>query len=223
MAIILGENVPRVRALFAADDGDANEAEAEDALAAAAASAREAGAGERATRAVGRAATTGRETATGRGHMAGAGEEAALSAVRRREAGAGAAGARRAQVAGAGTPTPGRAASGASTRAVGRPAPAATPQAAAAEGTPVELDGAESIALSPAEVRWLQTLRADYALSDREAQVAVLIAQGRSKAAIARHLYVSENTVRTHAKNAYAKLGVRSKAELAELLEDLGE
>ena len=215
MAIILGENVPRVRALFAADDGDADEAEAEDARAAA--SAREAGAGEGATRVAGRAATTGRR------HMAGADEEAALSAERRREAGVGAASARRAQAAGAGTPTPGRAMPATGTRAIGRPAPAAMPQAAAAEGAPLELDGAESIALSPAEVRWLQTLRADYALSDREAQVAVLIAQGRSKAAIARHLYVSENTVRTHAKNAYAKLGVRSKTELAEFLEGLGE
>ena len=94
----------------------------------------------------------------------------------------------------------------------------------AATGTSVsfDLDGADAIALSPAEVARLECLRADFGLSEREAQVAVLIAQGRSKAAIARCLYVSENTVRTHAKNAYSKLGVCSKTELEVLLETLG-
>lgn len=94
----------------------------------------------------------------------------------------------------------------------------------AAMGTSVsfDLDGADAIALSPAEVARLGCLRADFGLSEREAQVAVLIAQGRSKAAIARCLYVSENTVRTHAKNAYSKLGVCSKTELEALLETLG-
>ena len=86
-----------------------------------------------------------------------------------------------------------------------------------------DLDGADAIALSPAEVARLECLRADFGLSEREAQVAVLIAQGRSKAAIARCLYVSENTVRTHAKNAYSKLGVCSKTELEALLETLGK
>ena len=96
--------------------------------------------------------------------------------------------------------------------------------AGAAMGTSVsfDLDGADAIALSPAEVARLGCLRADFGLSEREAQVAVLIAQGRSKAAIARCLYVSENTVRTHAKNAYSKLGVCSKTELEALLETLG-
>ena len=94
----------------------------------------------------------------------------------------------------------------------------------AATGTPasLDIDGADAIALSPAEVARLECLRADFGLSEREAQVAVLIAQGRSKAAIARCLYVSENTVRTHAKNAYSKLGVCSKMELEALLETLG-
>ena len=87
----------------------------------------------------------------------------------------------------------------------------------------LDLDGADAIALSPVEVARLECLRADFGLSEREAQVAVLIAQGRSKAAIARCLYVSENTVRTHAKNAYSKLGVCSKTELEALLETLGK
>ena len=60
-------------------------------------------------------------------------------------------------------------------------------------------------------------LRDTFDLSERETQVALLIAQGRSKAYIAEALFLSENTVRTHAKNVYAKLGVHSKQELIDL------
>ena len=98
----------------------------------------------------------------------------------------------------------------------GAACPPASPDPAAAG-----LSGVEEIALSPAELAREERLRADFGLSAREAQVAVLIAQGRSKAAIARQLYVSENTVRTHAKNAYSKLGVCSKTELEALLRGL--
>ena len=99
----------------------------------------------------------------------------------------------------------------------GAACPPASPDPAGAAG----LSGVEEIALSPAELAREERLRADFGLSAREAQVAVLIAQGRSKAAIARQLYVSENTVRTHAKNAYSKLGVCSKTELEALLRGL--
>lgn len=57
-------------------------------------------------------------------------------------------------------------------------------------------------------------------LSERETEVALLIAQGRSKAYIADALCLSENTVRTHAKNVYTKLGVHSKQELIDLLQN---
>lgn len=72
---------------------------------------------------------------------------------------------------------------------------------------------------TPAEARLARRLQETWGLTEREAQVAVLLAQGRSKAAVAKRLYVTENTVRTHAKNVYAKLGVSSKQELARLLE----
>ena len=62
-------------------------------------------------------------------------------------------------------------------------------------------------------------LRARFGLSKREAQVAALIAMGRSKIYIAEHLFIADNTVRTHAKNAYAKLGVHSNQELIDLIE----
>lgn len=64
-----------------------------------------------------------------------------------------------------------------------------------------------------------EALRNCYGLSEREMQIALLIAQGRSKAHIADQLFVTENTVRTHAKNAYAKLDVHSKQELIDLFE----
>ena len=59
-----------------------------------------------------------------------------------------------------------------------------------------------------------------FGLSNREAEVAALIAQGRSKNYIAETLFVSQNTVRTHAKNAYAKLDVHSNQELIDLVRD---
>ena len=213
MAIILGENVPRVRALFAADDEGRASAE----------STRGEGAGMLAAGECERSAS-GTRVASGRGGTrAGADANSARARTPGHASGTGAGGANTRRAGGAGATTPGRAGSAGATIPGGTQTAAGGQAATGAEDAPVELDGAESIALSPTEVRWLQTLRANYALSDREAQVAVLIAQGRSKAAIARHLYVSENTVRTHAKNAYAKLGVRSKTELAEFLEGLGE
>ena len=61
-------------------------------------------------------------------------------------------------------------------------------------------------------------LKQTFGLSNREAEVAALIAQGRSKTYIAEALYVTENTVRTHAKNAYAKLGIHSNQELIDIV-----
>lgn len=53
----------------------------------------------------------------------------------------------------------------------------------------------------------------------REAEVCSLIASGRNKTAVAEYLSLSENTVRTHSKNAYAELGVHTKEEPVELIE----
>jgi DNA-binding CsgD family transcriptional regulator len=51
-------------------------------------------------------------------------------------------------------------------------------------------------------------------LSRREIEVVGMIADGRTSGEIARDLNVSENTVRTHVRNAMAKLDVRSRAQL---------
>ncbi len=50
--------------------------------------------------------------------------------------------------------------------------------------------------------------------------MASLLAQGRSKVAIAERLFLSENTVRTHARNLYAKLDVHSRQELLDVIEE---
>jgi len=52
-------------------------------------------------------------------------------------------------------------------------------------------------------------------LTPREADVLDLLRQGRSNAEIALALHVSIETVRTHRRNIYRKLGVRTRRELA--------
>jgi ATP/maltotriose-dependent transcriptional regulator MalT len=56
------------------------------------------------------------------------------------------------------------------------------------------------------------------ALSSMERQVAELAAHGRSNKAIAAELHVTVHTVEKHLSHIYAKIGVRSRGELAHLL-----
>ncbi|HEY1511682.1 MAG TPA: response regulator transcription factor [Solirubrobacteraceae bacterium] len=51
-------------------------------------------------------------------------------------------------------------------------------------------------------------------LTPREAEVAELLQSGRSNAEIASTLHVSVETVRTHARRIYRKLGVKTRREL---------
>ncbi|WP_411575046.1 LuxR C-terminal-related transcriptional regulator [Streptomyces fradiae] len=53
---------------------------------------------------------------------------------------------------------------------------------------------------------------ADRALSAREREVLELVARGTSNRGIARELFISEATVKTHLTHLYAKLGVRDRA-----------
>jgi DNA-binding NarL/FixJ family response regulator len=50
-------------------------------------------------------------------------------------------------------------------------------------------------------------------LTSREAEVLRLIAEGRSNAEIARTLYISAATVKTHINNLFAKAGLRDRAQ----------
>ena len=74
-----------------------------------------------------------------------------------------------------------------------------------------EFDGALEARCSALSVRMC--------LTEREGEIVVLLARGRTKAHIAKTLYVTENTVRSHVRNIYAKLGVHTRQELIDLIE----
>lgn len=58
-----------------------------------------------------------------------------------------------------------------------------------------------------------------FCLTARETDVLRLLARGYSGVAIQERLCVSRNTVKTHVRNVYAKLGVHSQQELIDLVE----
>jgi LuxR family maltose regulon positive regulatory protein len=60
------------------------------------------------------------------------------------------------------------------------------------------------------------------ALTDREIHVLKLVAQGKSNAALAQELFVSENTVRTHMRNISSKLDTRNRTEAVARARDQG-
>lgn len=49
-------------------------------------------------------------------------------------------------------------------------------------------------------------------LSTQERQILRLAAEGHSNGAIGRHLYLSEDTVKTHTRRIYARLGANGRA-----------
>jgi DNA-binding NarL/FixJ family response regulator len=57
-------------------------------------------------------------------------------------------------------------------------------------------------------------------LSSREREILVTVIMGLSNGEIARRLHISENTVKSHLASIFEKLGVRSRAEAAELVTD---
>lgn len=64
-----------------------------------------------------------------------------------------------------------------------------------------------------------ERLKKTYRLTTREAEVLELFARGRDLPRIAETLYVSQNTIRTHSRNLYRKLGVSSKQDALDMLE----
>lgn len=55
-------------------------------------------------------------------------------------------------------------------------------------------------------------------LTDRESEIANLLLKGKTYRMIAGELNISENTVKTHVKNIYSKVGVQSRTELMSLV-----
>lgn len=80
------------------------------------------------------------------------------------------------------------------------------------------LDGAKESTLGAC--RRLQKI---FGLSDRETEIAFLLAQGRSRPYIREKLFISKNTVATHIKHIYRKLGIHSREDLIDLVAQLAE
>lgn len=66
-------------------------------------------------------------------------------------------------------------------------------------------------------------IASDYSLTARETEVLALIAQGASRHEAAEALCVSDNTIKTHVRGIYGKLGVHSREELASFIEASGK
>ena len=54
-------------------------------------------------------------------------------------------------------------------------------------------------------------------LTPQELQVSLAVARGSTNKEVAAHLFLSQKTIETHLGNAYGKLGIRSRSELARL------
>ena len=62
-----------------------------------------------------------------------------------------------------------------------------------------------------------------WGLTRRESEIVALMAKGRDKQAIAERLFISEGTVKVHSRNIYQKMGIHSKQELIDLVENTEE
>lgn len=102
----------------------------------------------------------------------------------------------------------------------GEAAASHTASGPAAYETESEGSTAANAAVASSDEQVREWLRTKHGLTAREIDVALLIARGRSKTFIADELFISENTVRTHSKNVYAKLGIHSREELISLFEN---
>lgn len=68
-----------------------------------------------------------------------------------------------------------------------------------------------------------EEIASDHQLTTREGEIFVLLAQGRTVHGISEKLFVSENTVKSHIKSIYQKLGIHLRAELIELVNHVEE
>lgn len=71
-------------------------------------------------------------------------------------------------------------------------------------------------ASSAASLQWMQR----YGLTEREAEVALLVAQGNSVKRVAELTCVAPSTVQSHMKSIYRKMGIHSRQSLVDLMGD---
>ncbi|MDR1697315.1 MAG: LuxR C-terminal-related transcriptional regulator [Erysipelotrichaceae bacterium] len=60
----------------------------------------------------------------------------------------------------------------------------------------------------------LEDVTTKYHLTAREKEILLLIVTGKTQVAIAKELFISLATVKTHTANIYSKLGINSRFEL---------
>lgn len=93
------------------------------------------------------------------------------------------------------------------------------------EGGQAASEDARAVAASYAEevdavLEHRASVAASHGLSARETEIFLLLAQGRSRPYIRDSLYLSKNTVATHIRHIYEKLGIHSQQELIDLVEE---
>ena len=80
------------------------------------------------------------------------------------------------------------------------------------------------VVLRAADIQCLTQIVRDgaarHGLTAREAEIMALIAQRKSRAEIEQQLFLSQNTVKTHVRHLYAKLGAATKADVIALFEE---
>lgn len=98
--------------------------------------------------------------------------------------------------------------------------PRKAPEAIAPEAAPAASSHFTAAPLTPHEaiVARCAALQKQFSLSEREGDVLVLIAEGRSSARIQEDLTIAAGTVNYHMRNIYAKLGVHSRQEVIDLV-----
>lgn len=93
----------------------------------------------------------------------------------------------------------------------GAPGASAADQGAAWGGGPLIEGEGDAAALA--------RIASEHGLSQRETDVLGLLVKGRDIHRIAEALFISTNTVRTHTRNIYRKLGIHSRQELLDMLD----
>lgn len=68
-----------------------------------------------------------------------------------------------------------------------------------------------------------EQLAREHGLTQRESEILVYLGKGHSSAYVAEVLVVAESTVRSHRKNIYRKLGIGSREELLDMLDDAAD
>ena len=98
------------------------------------------------------------------------------------------------------------------------------PQGERDAGEAVADAAGEAVAASDASLeKRCEAIVRRFELSPRESDVLVAFAHGRNVAYLAERLCLSENTIRSHSKSLYTKLGIHSKQELLDLVEEAGK